>query len=57
MFNNITEPNQIVVIDSINHFIKMIFVNCQLSHDVSGYKDLMGQEYFILSLIAVIKSF
>ena len=57
MFNNITEPNQIVVIDSINHFIKMIFVNCQLSHDVSGYKDLMGQEYFILSLIAVIKFF
>ena len=37
--------------------IKMIFVNCQLSHDVSGYEDLMGQEYFILSLISVIKSF
>ena len=57
MFNNITEPNQIVVIDPINHLIKMIFVSCQLSHDVSGYEDLMGQEYFILCLIAVVKSF
>ena len=52
MFNNIAEPNQIVVIDAINHFNQD-----DICHDVSGYEDLMGQEYFILSLIAVIKSF
>ena len=39
MFNNITEPNQIVVIDLINHFNQDGI--CQLSHDVSGCKDLI----------------
>ena len=31
MFNNITEPNQIVVIDLINHFNQDGIVICQLS--------------------------
>ena len=41
MFNNITEPNQIVVIDLINHFNQDDICQCQLSHDASGYKDLI----------------
>ena len=39
MFNDITEPNQMVVIDLINHFNQDDI--CQLSHDVSGCKDLI----------------
>ena len=52
MFNNITEPNQIVVIDSINHFNQG-----DICDDVSGYKDLIWPEHFNPSLVAVIKSF